>query len=92
MVSELLEGAVSEAPLKLGRSGLINIFRYVLNYKRLPYETVYVSYPDISKLWRELGLSPLAGPGPSTILPVISVPSTDGGPPSVIADSFNIAL
>jgi hypothetical protein len=80
------------APLEVRAFGLRNILRYVLNYKRLPYETVYVSYPNISRLWRELGLSPLSGPGPSTILPVISVPSKDGGPPSVIADSFNIAL
>jgi hypothetical protein len=79
-------------PFEIRTRGLKNVLRYVLNYKKLPYETVYVSYPDISKLWRELGLSPLAGPGPSTILPVISVPSKDGCPPSVIADSFNIAL
>ena len=65
--------------------------RYVLNYKNLPYETVYVSYPDIEQLWKTLGLSPLAEQ-PSTTLPIISVPSTDGGPPSVIADSFNIAI
>ena len=80
------------APFEAGPFRLRNILRYVLNYKGLPYETIYVSYPDISKLWKELGLSPLAGPGPSTILPLISVSSTDGGPPSVIADSFNIAL
>ncbi|PVG03645.1 hypothetical protein CPB86DRAFT_694937 [Serendipita vermifera] len=68
--------------------------RYVLNYKGLPYETVYVPYPDISSLWEKLGLSPLdEGLNmPQTTLPVISVPSKDGGPPSVIAESFNIAL
>ncbi|KIM25037.1 hypothetical protein M408DRAFT_331497 [Serendipita vermifera MAFF 305830] len=65
--------------------------RFVLNYKRIPYETVYVSYPDIAQLWQTLGLSPLAA-DPKTFLPLISVPSTDGGPPSVIADSFDIAL
>lgn len=68
--------------------------RYILNYKRLPYKTVYVSYPDIDALWIRLGLSPMdQGPNrPKTFLPVISVPSEDGGPPSVIADSINIAI
>ncbi|CAG7855051.1 SubName: Full=Uncharacterized protein {ECO:0000313/EMBL:CCA75648.1} [Serendipita indica DSM 11827] len=39
-------------------------------------------------------LSPMdQGPNrPKTFLPVISVPSEDGGPPSVIADSINIAI
>jgi hypothetical protein len=68
--------------------------RFVLNYKSLPYETVYVPYPDISSLWQKFGLSPLNdGPNmPTTTLPVISVASQDNGPPTVIADSFNIAL
>jgi len=65
--------------------------RYVLNYKKLPYETVYVSYPDIEQTWKTLGLSPLAEQ-PSTTLPVISVSSVGGGPPSVVADSFKIAI
>ncbi|PVF93639.1 hypothetical protein CPB86DRAFT_789899 [Serendipita vermifera] len=68
--------------------------RYVLNYKGLGYETVYVAYPDIAPLWQKLGLSPVDnGPNqPTSTLPVISVSSTDGGPPTVVADSFNIAL
>jgi glutathione S-transferase len=72
------------------------LVRYVLNYKRLEYETRFVSYPDIKALWQELALSPLgdsAQSGPTATLPVISVPSKDGkGPPTVIADSLNIAL
>lgn len=50
-----------------------------------------MSYPDIAALWQKLGLSLLENE-PNSTLPVISVPSKDGGPPSVIADSFKIAL
>ncbi|KAG8753646.1 hypothetical protein FRC14_005841 [Serendipita sp. 396] len=68
--------------------------RFVLNYKGLPYETVWVSYPDIATLWERLGLSPDIDKSgkPNTFLPIISVPSNEGGPPTVIAESFNIAL
>ncbi|CAG8709427.1 6681_t:CDS:2, partial [Acaulospora colombiana] len=60
----------------------------------LAYETVYVAYSDIAPLWEKLGLSPVDnGPNqPTSTLPVISVASENGGPPSVVADSFNIAL
>ncbi|KAG8843640.1 hypothetical protein FRB91_003224 [Serendipita sp. 411] len=69
--------------------------RYVLNYKRLPYETVWVPYTEIASLWAELGLEPITdGSIPfTTFLPVISVPPKDGkGPRTAIAESFNIAL
>ncbi|KAG8817183.1 hypothetical protein FS842_001835, partial [Serendipita sp. 407] len=69
--------------------------RYVLNHKRLPYETVWVPYTEIASLWAELGLEPITdGSIPfTTFLPVISVPPKDGrGPRTAVAESFNIAL
>ncbi|KAG8803191.1 hypothetical protein FRC17_006226 [Serendipita sp. 399] len=69
--------------------------RYVLNYKGLPYETVWISYTDIAGLWEKLGLKPITDGSniASTFLPVVSVPSKEEGkPPTIVADSFNIAL
>lgn len=66
--------------------------RFVLNQKKVAYRTEWVSYPDVEALWRKLGLSPL-DQNPRCTLPVISIPSKDDrNPPTVIADSFNIAL
>jgi len=63
--------------------------RFVLNYKRLPYKTVWVSYPDIASTLSSLGLEPLAS-GPAYTLPVIEDP-THSGSPIFIRDSAVIA-
>ncbi|KAG9051556.1 hypothetical protein FS837_004066 [Tulasnella sp. UAMH 9824] len=68
---------------------------FVLNYKQIPYKTVWVSYPDIEPTLKSLGFDP------STVtragrewftLPVISDPSPEpGGEPTLVVDSQVIA-
>jgi len=66
--------------------------RIALNYKRLPYKTIYVSYPEIAPTLKGLGLEPLKGQtGPRAYtLPVIIDP-TPSGPPKIVRDSAAIA-
>ncbi|KAG8962094.1 hypothetical protein FRC03_004577 [Tulasnella sp. 419] len=68
--------------------------RLVLNYKKIPYRTVWLSYPEIEPTLKSLGF------GPSAVnrhgrefytLPAIADPSKDGGPPTKIVDSHSIA-
>ncbi|KAG8954440.1 hypothetical protein FRC04_011767 [Tulasnella sp. 424] len=69
--------------------------RFVLNYKQIPYKTVWVSLPDIEPTLKPLGFDPT----PSVIngkewftLPVISDPSPEpGGEPTLVVDSQVIA-
>jgi len=63
--------------------------RFSLNYKRLPYKTIYLSIPEIAPTLKGLGLGPTAGPIAFT-LPVIIDP-TPSGPPNVVRDSATIA-
>jgi len=63
--------------------------RFTLNYKRLPYKTVWVSYPDIAPTLISLGLEPLSS-GVAYTLPVIADP-THSGPPTIVRDSLAIA-
>lgn len=67
--------------------------RLSLNYKRLPYKTVWISLPDIAPTLTALGLEPLTGKGHPYTLPVISDPSPEGSglPPTIIRDSVEIA-
>ncbi|OCH88479.1 hypothetical protein OBBRIDRAFT_758180 [Obba rivulosa] len=64
--------------------------RYTLNYKGIPYKTVWVEYPDIAGLCKEIGAAPTSyepDGTPSYTLPVIKDPSTG----AVISDSAAIA-
>jgi len=65
--------------------------RFVLNYKQLPYKTEWVSLPDIQPFLKSIGAKPAAGGGRVYTLPVISIPSDDGGPPTIVEDSGKIA-
>ena len=66
----------------------------MLNYKRIPYKTVWVSYPDIEPTLVKLGCAPTAtkpnDPSKShyTLPAIVDASST---PPVVIADSLAIA-
>jgi glutathione S-transferase len=64
--------------------------RWVLNYKKLPYRTVWVEYPDIKPLSLEIGASPTSYDPDGTpfyTLPAIHDPNTGKS----ISDSFDIA-
>ncbi|KAF9063081.1 hypothetical protein BDP27DRAFT_1335612 [Rhodocollybia butyracea] len=64
--------------------------RYSLNFKNVPYKTIWVEYPDIEPIMKKLGARPtrLRGDGsPMYTLPAIHDESTG----AVIADSALIA-
>ncbi|KAI1793087.1 hypothetical protein LXA43DRAFT_972095 [Ganoderma leucocontextum] len=64
--------------------------RFTLNYKRLPYKTVFVEFPDISRISQEIGASPTGtwpDGSPKYTLPAIYDPSTK----TAVADSTAIA-
>lgn len=66
------------------------LHRLALNYKGLSYKTVWVEYPDIEPLCKEIGATPTAVRKNGTdyySLPVISDPSTG----KVVSDSYAIA-
>ena len=65
--------------------------RFVLNYKGIPYRTVWVEYPDIARTCQELGVDPTstkADGSPQYTLPMIYDPSTK----IALAESAAIAL
>ncbi|KZT27480.1 hypothetical protein NEOLEDRAFT_145299 [Neolentinus lepideus HHB14362 ss-1] len=64
--------------------------RLALNFKGVPYKTVWVEYPDIEALSKEIGAAPTGVKGdgsPSYTLPTIYDPKTK----KVISDSQDIA-
>ncbi|KAL0961290.1 hypothetical protein HGRIS_006250 [Hohenbuehelia grisea] len=63
--------------------------RLALNYKKIPYVTVWVEFPDIEKVCKEIGAAPtrMAGGKEHYTLPVIQDPSTG----STISNSYDIA-
>ncbi|KAG8954442.1 hypothetical protein FRC04_011769 [Tulasnella sp. 424] len=100
-------GATVENPLilydiksKLPPSGMAwspNVWktRFVLNYKQIPYKTVWLSFPDIEYTLKSLGFDPssVSRTGKEWFtLPVISDPSPgSGGEPTLVVDSHVIA-
>lgn len=50
--------------------------RYALNIKGIPYETVWVEYPDIEDVCKEIGAAPTSPIAPHYTLPVIQDKST----------------
>ncbi|KAG9313917.1 hypothetical protein JVU11DRAFT_4689 [Chiua virens] len=63
--------------------------RFVLSYKNLPFETVWVEYPDIAPRLKEIGASPntLTDGRVQYTVPVISDPNTG----AIVTDSWEIA-
>ncbi|KAG2749295.1 hypothetical protein P692DRAFT_20778400 [Suillus brevipes Sb2] len=63
--------------------------RFVLSYKELPFETVWVEYPDIATVLKGLGLTSKKRPDGSDIytVPVLSDPNTG----ALIDESLEIA-
>ncbi|KIK96338.1 hypothetical protein PAXRUDRAFT_32446 [Paxillus rubicundulus Ve08.2h10] len=62
--------------------------RFALSYKNLPFETVWVEFPDIATKMKEIGASPNKGPDGSDLytVPVLSDPNTG----ALITDSWVI--
>ncbi|KAF9225270.1 hypothetical protein BS17DRAFT_778379 [Gyrodon lividus] len=63
--------------------------RFVLSYKNLPFETVWIEYPDIATKMKEIGASPNKRPDGSDhyTVPVLSDPNTG----ALVTDSWVIA-
>ncbi|KAJ6608977.1 hypothetical protein B0H10DRAFT_2065911 [Mycena sp. CBHHK59/15] len=64
--------------------------RYALNYKGIPYKTVWLEYPQIEPVSRELGAAPTSNKPdgrPHYTLPMIHDPRTG----AVVSDSAKIA-
>jgi len=71
-------------------------FRYCLGFKGLPYQTVWIEYPNISDKLKILGAAPggtLPDGNSFYTLPAIEDPNRldKDGKPTVVADSFAIA-
>ncbi|KAF5377841.1 hypothetical protein D9615_006812 [Tricholomella constricta] len=73
---------ITVAPAILGKGSSPNTLktRMCLNYKGIPYQTVWVEYPDIEAVCKEIGALPTgnlnASWGPYYTLPAIHDPST----------------
>ncbi|KAF8996517.1 hypothetical protein BDQ17DRAFT_1186057, partial [Cyathus striatus] len=64
--------------------------RYILNYKKLPYKSEYVEYPDIEETCKKLGIPPTsAKPDGSPFYTLPAIFDSDTG--MAVADSFAIA-
>ncbi|KIO34738.1 hypothetical protein M407DRAFT_3358 [Tulasnella calospora MUT 4182] len=78
-----------------GRLGKYRLRIFVLNYKQIPYKTIWVSYGDIEPTLKSLGFqsSAISRTGKEFFtLPVISDPSPEpGGEPTLVVDSQVIA-
>ncbi|KAF9443132.1 hypothetical protein P691DRAFT_779056 [Macrolepiota fuliginosa MF-IS2] len=65
--------------------------RYVLNYKKLPYKTVYVEFPDIETVSKKAGIPPF-GKKPDGVTPHYTCPAiTDDTTGAALSDSYKIA-
>ena len=72
-------------------------FRDVLDYKGIPWNTAWVEYPDVEPTLKKLGATPTSTKpdgSPFYTVPVISdsIHKTDSGEPTVVSDSWNIAI
>ncbi|KAI3599152.1 glutathione transferase fungal specific class A [Moniliophthora roreri] len=81
-----------DIPSKLGKAWSPNTLKtmYTLNYKGIPYELVWVEYPDIENLCKSIGASATstkADGRPHYTLPAIHDPNTGIS----IADSIKVA-
>ncbi|TFY64395.1 hypothetical protein EVG20_g5963 [Dentipellis fragilis] len=63
--------------------------RLVLNAKGIPYQTVWVEYPNIAGLCKRIGAehTEMRPNGPHYTLPVVQDPNTG----AIVSDSFKIA-
>jgi glutathione S-transferase len=70
---------------------IFSLFRIMLNYKQIPYKTVWIDYADIQDGLKELG-APSTGTKPDGSTPWYSLPTIyDPKTSSFTADSVEIA-
>ncbi|KAJ6587416.1 hypothetical protein DFH09DRAFT_1359166 [Mycena vulgaris] len=68
--------------------------RFILNYKRLPYRTVWLEFPDVEATLRAIGAPPSsrrADGRPVYTLPVIIDPTRNPQAPRILSNANNIA-
>ncbi|KAJ6574385.1 hypothetical protein B0H19DRAFT_934902 [Mycena capillaripes] len=68
--------------------------RFILNYKRLPYRTVWVEFPDVETTLRSIGAPPSsrrADGRPVYTLPVIIDPTRNQQTPHILSNANSIA-
>ncbi|KAJ7083538.1 hypothetical protein C8R44DRAFT_53675 [Mycena epipterygia] len=68
--------------------------RFILNYKRLRYRTVWVEFPDVEATLRAIGAPPSAARSdgrPIYTLPVVVDPTRNPKAPHILANTNNIA-
>ncbi|PCH43179.1 hypothetical protein WOLCODRAFT_74362 [Wolfiporia cocos MD-104 SS10] len=63
--------------------------RFILNYKRLPYVTHWLSYPDIAEVLSSVGAPPTRTTKPMYTVPAIR-DEVEGSTPVVLSDSATI--
>ncbi|THU86389.1 hypothetical protein K435DRAFT_970312 [Dendrothele bispora CBS 962.96] len=68
--------------------------RFILNYKRLRYRTVWVDFPDVESILSSLGAPPSSfrsNGRPVYTLPVLVDPSRNPGRPLILSNTNNIS-
>ncbi|KAJ7454424.1 hypothetical protein FB451DRAFT_1049711 [Mycena latifolia] len=68
--------------------------RFILNYKRLPYRTVWVEFPDVETTLRSIGAPPSSRRADGRAvytLPVIVDPTRNAQVPQILSNTNNIA-
>ncbi|KAJ7763016.1 hypothetical protein B0H16DRAFT_1311417 [Mycena metata] len=68
--------------------------RLILNYKRLPYRTVWVEFPDVEATLRSIGAPPSSRRADGRAvytLPVIVDPTRNAQTPTILSNTNNIA-
>ena len=90
MEPECVEGPVRRAYRARALERCLRPGRFILNYKKLPYRTVWIEFPDIEPISHELGVAPTSkwpdGSGKYTV-PLIFDPNTR----TAVAESIVIA-
>ncbi|KIL00839.1 hypothetical protein PAXRUDRAFT_821302 [Paxillus rubicundulus Ve08.2h10] len=89
MVVQHSEDEVRVKPTAVGPIALNTPPRFVLGHKHLPFETVWVEFPNIATKMKEIGASPNKGPDGSDLytVPVLCDPNTG----ALVTDSWVIA-
>ena len=72
----------------------LNVTRFILNYKRLPYKTVWVEFADVEATLRGIGAPPStfrSDGRPVYTLPVLTDPTQSPYTPVVLSNTNNIS-
>jgi glutathione S-transferase len=67
------------------------LYRFILNYKQIPYQTKWVAYPDLQEELKSIGAPPTRTEAPFYTAPVIVDQVIPDSPPTIVSDSRDIA-